>query len=67
MTVWFVLTVQFYWSLVTPAQRLLDVAHVNALFGYNKIWAGMEVGESLFKEWGETNQANVEEKLRRER
>lgn len=35
----------------------------NALFGYKKIWVGMEEGESLLEEWGETNQANVEEKL----
>lgn len=38
-----------------------------ALFGYNKIWLGKEAGESLLEERGETNQANVEEKLRRGR
>lgn len=38
-----------------------------ALFGYNKIWLGKEAGESLLEEQGETNQANVEEKLRRGR
>lgn len=37
------------------------------LFGYNKIWVGKEAGESLLEEGGETNQGNVEEKLRRGR
>lgn len=36
----------------------------NVWFGYKKTPVGLEEGESLFKERGETNRTNVEEKLR---
>lgn len=55
------------YHIVNNAAVLLEAgdtsALFNALFGYKKIWVGMEEGESLFEEWGEMNQANVEEKL----
>lgn len=35
------------------------------LFGYKKTWLGMEGGESLFEERGETNRVSVEELQRR--